>query len=114
MRKIILGLTSLIFLTGCAETVALFGPASSAFGGGNVLQSSVSSAVSYSVKKKTGKSPIQHAVNYAEKNNPNRKKEKCISFLEATSSEACTIAKKKVAELKVKVKKSYKIKNIDQ
>ena len=55
MKKIFILTASIMFLTGCAETVALLGPASSIFGGGNVIHSSASSAVSYGVKKKTGK-----------------------------------------------------------
>ena len=54
--------------------MALLGPASTAVGGGNVMQSSLSAAVSYGVEKKTGKSPIEHVAAYAEKNNPDRKK----------------------------------------
>ena len=38
-----------------------------------------------------------HALAYAEKNNPDRKKETCISFIEKTKSEFCTIAKKKIS-----------------
>ncbi len=112
MRKIIINLTLLFFVTGCAESVALLGPASTAFGGGNVIQSSVSSAVTYGVKKQTGKSPFEHIVSYSEKQNPERKKEKCVSFLESTTSEVCAIAKKRLAELKNKVQKSYQIQNL--
>jgi len=108
MKKIFALIVSIMFLSGCAETFALLGPASSLIGGGNVAQSSLSSAVNYGVKKKTGKSPAQHALAYAEENNPTRKKEKCISFIEKTNSEACAIAKKKVALTKVKIKKKTK------
>ena len=51
MKKILILLTSITLLGGCAETIALLGPASSLIGGGNVVQSTVSSAVSYGVKK---------------------------------------------------------------
>ena len=59
---------------GCAETVALLAPLPTAAGGGNVAQSVVSSAASYGIKKKTGKTPSEHALNYIEKNNPDKKK----------------------------------------
>ena len=110
MKKIFILTASIMFLTGCVETVALLGPASSVLGGGNVIHSSVSSAVSYGVKKKTGKSPMQHALAYAEDNNPNNKKDRCISFVKKTESEACYIAKKKISSIKKNTVK--KIKNV--
>ena len=44
-----------LFVTGCAETMALLGPASTSIGGGNVAQSALSTAVNYGVKKQTKK-----------------------------------------------------------
>ena len=41
-----------IFLNGCVETFAILGPASTLIGGGNVVQSSVTSAANYGIKKK--------------------------------------------------------------
>ena len=55
------------------------------------------STISYGVKKQTGKTPLGHALAYAEKNNPDKKKETCLSFIERTRSEFCTIAKKKIS-----------------
>ena len=110
MKKIFFLITTLFLLVGCVESMALLGPASSLVGGGNVVQSSVSSAINYGVKKQTGKSPMQHALAYAEEKNPNKEKKRCISFIEKTNSEACAIAKKQVALAKIKVKK--KVKNI--
>ena len=114
MKKIFLLITSLFLLVGCAETMVLLGPASSALSGGNIVQSSVSSAVNYSVKKTTGKSPMQHVVAYAEENNPQGKKERCLSFIDKTNSQACAIINKKVLLTKNKIKKKTKkvIKNI--
>ena len=66
-----LGLT---LLTGCAESLALLGPTSTAVTGGNMAQSAFSSAVNYSIKKQTGKSPMEHAMTYAEEMNPQKKK----------------------------------------
>ena len=93
MKKLSILLASTFLLVGCAETMALLGPLSGA-SNGKMLQSSLNSAVSYGVKKQTGKTPMQHALAYAEEKNPNKKKEKCISFIEKTNSEACMIAKK--------------------
>jgi len=110
MKKIFILLTSVMLLAGCAETIALLGPASSLVGGGNVVHSSVSSAASYGVKKATGKSPMQHALAYAEEKNPNKKKDRCLSFVKETESEACYIAKKKISSIKKTTSK--KIKNV--
>ena len=110
MKKIFVILTSITLLSGCVETMALLGPASSLVGGGNVVHSSISSAASYGIKKTTGKSPMQHALAYAEEKNPNKKKEKCLSFAKQTKSEACYIAKKQISSVKKSAVK--KIKNI--
>jgi len=104
MKKIFALLTLMLLTVGCAETFALLGPASSIVGGGNIVQSSASSAINYGIKKKTGKTPMQHALSYADEKNPNKKKEKCISFIQKTNSEACAIAKKQAALAKTKIK----------
>ena len=113
MRKIFLSISLLVFLSGCAETVALLGPASSLAGSGSVARSSVTTIVDYGIKKSTGKSSIEHAIGFAEKNNPTREKEKCVNFLEATESEVCTILKKRVSELRRKIDQNSKIKILD-
>ena len=108
MKKIFFLLTSLMLLSGCVETMALLGPVSSVAGGGNIVHSSISSAASYGVKKTTGKSPMQHALAYAEEKNPNKEKKRCISFIKKTNSEACAIVKKQATLAKAKVKKKTK------
>ena len=103
----------LIFLTGCAESMALLGPAStSSLTGGNIIQSASTSALSYSVKKKTGKTPMEHAIAYAEEINPEKKKEPCLSFAEKTNSEICAIVKKQLELTKSKFLKKSKEKSI--
>ena len=102
MKKIS-GLLTALLLSGCAETMALLGPASTSVGGGNVLQSSLSSAVSYGVKKQTGMSPTEHVLAYAEKINPEKTKEPCLSFVEKTNSEICAIVKKQLNLTKSKI-----------
>ena len=102
-----------MFLTSCAETVALLGPASTSLGSGKVAQSAFSTAVNYGVKKQTGKSPMEHAFAYAEKNNPERKKIKCVNFLEITETEVCSILKNRVSELRRKIDVNSKIKILD-
>ena len=103
MKKIFGLLISLMLLNGCAESVALLG---SSFGGvsnGKIIQSSLNSAVSYGVKQQTGKSPLEHAIAYAEEKNPQKKKEPCLSFLEKTNSEICAIVKKQLDLTKSKI-----------
>ena len=102
-----------LFVSGCAETVALLGPASTSLSSGRVAQSAISTAVNFGVKQETGKSPIEHAFAYAEKHNPERKKVKCVNFLEITETEVCSILKKRVSELKSQINKSSKIKILD-
>ena len=93
MKKILILLSTVFLLNGCAESLALLGTSTS---NGKILQSSLNSAVSYGVKKQTGKTPLEHAVAYAEEKNSKRKKETCISSFEITRSEFCTIVKKQI------------------
>ena len=93
MKKILILLSTIFLLNGCAESLALLGTGTS---NGKILQSSLNSAVSYGVKKQTGKTPFEHAIAYAEEKNPEKKKETCISSFEITKSEFCTIVKKQI------------------
>ena len=86
-------MSTTFLLNGCAESLALLGTGTS---NGKILQSSLNSAISYGVKKQTGKTPLEHAIAYAEEKNPERKKETCISSFEITRSEFCTIVKKQI------------------
>ena len=112
MKKIFGFLLGLTLLTGCAEALALLGPTSTAVTGGNIAQSALSSAVNYGVKKQTGKSPMEHAIAYAEEINPQKKKEPCLSFAEKTNSEICAIVKKQLKITKSKILKKSKEKSI--
>ena len=93
MKNILILLSTIFLLTGCAESLALLGTGSS---NGKILQSSLNSAVSYGVKRQTGKTPLEHIIAYAEEKNPEKKKETCISSFEITRSEFCTIVKKQI------------------
>ena len=115
----------MLMLNGCAESVALLGTSIGGASNGKILQSSLNSAISYGVKHKTGKTPLGHALAYAEEKNPERKKETCFSFIERTRSEFCTIAKKQIyltntaaKEKALKIVKKHprkiKIKNVDE
>ena len=74
LKKILTSIVLIITLSGCAETMAFLGPAGTAAGGGNIARSTLTSVVDYGIKKSTGKSSFEHAINYAEKHNPDRKK----------------------------------------
>jgi len=108
MKKLVGLLITLLALNGCANSLAFLGPASTSVTGGNVAQSAVSSAVSYGVKKQTGKTPSQHALAYVQKHNPENKKEKCIEFIDATNTKTCAAVKENLSETR---KKIVKIKN---
>ena len=94
MKKILFLLSLVFMLNGCAESVALLGTSTS---NGKIVQSSLNSAISYGVKKQSGKTPLEHAIAYAERINPEKKKETCISSIERTRSEFCTIVKKQIS-----------------
>ena len=112
MKKILILFLGLTLFNGCAQSLALLGPTSTAVTGGNMAQSAFSSAVNYGVKKQTGKSPMEHAIAYAEEINPQKKKEPCLSFVEKTNSEICAIVKKQLKITKSKILKKSKEKSI--
>ena len=94
MKKILILLPLLSLLSGCAESIALLGTSTS---NGKIVQSSLNSAISYGVKKQTGKTPLEHAIAYTEKKNPEKKEDTCISFIEKSRSEFCTVIKKQIS-----------------
>ena len=104
MKKIFGFLITLFLLNGCAESVALLGTSVGGVSNGKIVQSSLTSSISYGVKKQTGKGPLEHAKDYVIKMNPDRKKEPCLEFLEKTNSEICAIVKKRLILTKSKIK----------
>ena len=114
MKKIFFLFALVFLLSGCVESFALLGSSVGGASSGKLVQSSLQSTLSYGIKKRTGKTPLGHALAYAEKNNPERKKDTCVSFIEKTRSEFCTIAKKKISltnrAIKEKVVSAVKIK----
>ena len=102
MKKITSLLIVITFLSGCVESMALLGPATTGVGSGKIAQSAVSSAVSYGVKKQTGKSPSQHALVYIKTYNPEDKEEKCIKFIEATKTKTCAAINENISSSKDK------------
>ena len=100
MKKVLFLLSITFLLNGCAESIALLGTGAS---NGKIVQSSLNSAITYGVKKQTGKTPLEHAIAYADQKNPEKKQDTCISFIENTRSEFCTIAKKQISLTKNKL-----------
>ena len=117
MKKIIFLFSTIFLLNGCVESIALLGSSAGGASSGKLFQSSLQSSISYGIKKQTGKTPLGHALAYADKVNPENKKDTCISFIEKTRSEFCTIAKKKISltnkAIKEKVASTVKIKPKD-
>ena len=103
MKKVFSLLAMSVLLSGCVESMALIGPATTGTGSGKLAQSVTSSALSYGVKKQTGKSLMEHAMTYAEEISPQKKKEPCLSFVDKTNLEICTIAKKQLKISKLKI-----------
>jgi len=93
MKKLLFLLSLSLLLNGCAESIALLGTGAS---NGRIVQSSLNSAISYGVKKQTGKTPFEHAIAFAEEKNPEKKQDTCFSSIEMTKSEFCAIVKKQI------------------
>ena len=103
MKKTFSVLAMAFLLSGCVESMALLGPASSVVGSGNVAQSAFSSTVSYGIKKQPGQSPSEHALAYVKKHNPENKSEKCIKFIEKTNSKTCAALNENIDKTKKKL-----------
>ena len=109
MKKLYFLLSLIFLLNGCAESIALLGTSAS---NGRIVQSSLNSAISYGVKKQTGKTPIEHAIAYAEEKNPKKKMEPCLSFVEKTNSEICAMVKRQLIITKSKILETSREKSI--
>ena len=101
MRKIFCFLSLIFLLNGCAESMALLGTSAT---NGKIAQSTLNTALSYGVKQKTGKTPLEHALNYAEKKKIIEVKaeneiQPCVEFLEPVSKDVCAVLKKRILKL---------------
>ena len=101
MKKIFCFLSLIFLLNGCAESMALLG---SGAANGKVAQSSFNTVVSYGIKKQTGKTPLEHALSYAEEKKPkeiarNNEIQPCVEFLEPVNKDICEVIKKKISKL---------------
>ena len=91
----------MILLVGCVESIAVLG---GGLTNGKLVQSSIQSAASYGIKKKTGETPIGHALNYVKKNNTIQEKNACSSFINKKDLEICLMVKKRIMSKQAKVK----------
>ena len=112
MKKTLSLLSLLFILTNCAETIALLGPVTSGASGGKVAQSAISSAISYGVKQQTGMTPTEHAMTFIEENNPDNKKEKCLSIIDYSNTKTCAAIKNSLAKTRQKILEKSKIENL--
>ena len=62
MKNIFFILFTFIFLTGCAQNLALLGPAFSIVKTGGIQHAIVGETINYGVKNKTGKNVSEHAM----------------------------------------------------
>ena len=62
MKNIFFILFTLLFLTGCAQNLALLGPAFSVVKTGGIQHAIVGETINYGVKNKTGKNVSEHAM----------------------------------------------------
>ena len=62
-----------LVLSGCAQNVALLGPAFSIVKGGGIQQALVSETVNYGVKQNTGKNISEHVIKSVNKEINNQK-----------------------------------------
>lgn len=101
MKKIFVLLATLFLLVGCVESVAVIGTGAT---NGKIVQSSLQTGASYGIKKKTGKSPIEHALNYVKKEVPNKNKS-CPSFDSKKDLEICLMVNERIKTNQVKITK---------
>ena len=67
MKKIYFILISFIFLTGCAQSVALLGPAFTIVKTGSIQQALVGESINQGIKKETGKNVSEHVMQILDK-----------------------------------------------
>ena len=60
IKKIIISVFAMCFLTGCLQNTAFLGPALTVAGTGNVYQAGLSYGSGQAVKKITGKTPTEN------------------------------------------------------
>ena len=104
MKKIFILLVSMSLLVGCIESVAVIGGGAA---NGKVAQSSLQTAVSYGIKKKTGQSPFGHALTYVKEKKPQKNQKFCSSFVDKKELELCLMVKERIDAKSLKEKELF-------
>jgi len=101
MKRIFILLTSMFLLSGCIESMALIGGGAT---NGKLVQSSLQSVASYGVKKKTGKTPIGHALGFVAPKKTLKAKKSCSSFTDKKDLEICLMIEQRINSKQAKIK----------
>ena len=101
MKRIFILLTSMFLLSGCIESMALIGGGAT---NGKLVQSSLQSVASYGVKKKTGKTPIAHALGFVAPKKTLKVKKSCSSFTDKKDLEICLMIEQRINSKQAKIK----------
>ena len=102
-KRLIFGLLTITFLTGCAAPTAMIGPAYTLSSTGNVLQTGFSYGSNQLITNYTGKTPIQ---NLGEITSQNSFSEKNIQKNTLESEDFYQLVKNKIEKSKGKIKLS--------
>ena len=73
MKNIIIGIFLIRTLSGCAQNIALLGPAITIGTTGNVMQAGVQYGTNQAIKKETGKDALTHLSDAVEKDQRKKK-----------------------------------------
>ena len=75
LKKIIISVFAMCFLTGCLQNTAFLGPALTVASTGNLYQAGLSYGSSQVIKKMTGKTPTENVKSFLDSNNTTVKEE---------------------------------------
>ena len=75
IKKIIISVFAMCFLTGCLQNTAFLGPAITVASTGNIYQAGLSYGSSRTIKKMTGKTPTENVKSFLDSNNTTVKEE---------------------------------------
>mgnify|MGYP006135804195 FL=1 len=101
----------MFLLAGCIESVVVLGGGAT---NGKIVQSSIQSAASYGMKKKTGRTPFGHALNYVKQNKTSEKKDSCSSFVNKRELEICLMVEKRITSKQAKIKNKEYSSNVSK
>ena len=94
MKKILILLSTIFLLNGCAESLALLGSGAS---NGRIVQSSLNSAISYGIKRQTGKLLWSMLLLMLKKKILREKKKPAFPLLKLQSLNFAQLLKKKLS-----------------